>query len=168
MTPHINLGNVNLGNVNPGHAVLAVTAAVLLYVAAVDLKRYTIPNAVIFVLAALFLLYTAVTGRWSILPWNLAIAGMMFAALLYFYARSWMGGGDVKMLTVAFLWIGSDCALLFAILLCLFASVHGLAAKLNWLPAQHAPDDKRARIAFAPSIAAALIGSFLLGGLHAA
>jgi prepilin peptidase CpaA len=157
MAPHVNLGN----------AVLAVTAGVLLYIAIVDLKRYTIPNTAIVVLAALFLVYTAVTGRWHILPWNLAIAGIIFAVLLYFYSRSWMGGGDVKMLTVAFLWIGSDCALLFAILLCLFASIHGLTAKLNWLPAQHAANDERARIAFAPSIAAALIGSFLLG-LHAA
>jgi prepilin peptidase CpaA len=145
-----------------------VTAGVLLYVAVVDLKRYTIPNAAVFVLAALFLAHTAVTGRWSVVPWHLAIAGIVFAALLYFYSRSWMGGGDVKMLTVAFLWIGSDRALAFAILLCFFVSIHGLAAKLKWLPAQHATDDARPRIAFAPSIAAALIGSFLLSGLHAA
>jgi len=70
------------------------------------------------------------------------------------------------MLTVAFLWIGSDCALLFAVLLCVFASIHSIAAKLNWVRSQNTPEDKRARIAFAPSVAAALIASFLLGCLH--
>jgi prepilin peptidase CpaA len=153
---------------SPPNIVLALAAGVLLYAAAVDLKRYTIRNTLIFDLAALFVAYTAVTDRWNVLPWNLAIAGVVFLALLYFYSRSWMGGGDVKMLTIAFLWIGSDCALLFAILLCFFASVHGLAAKLRWAPVQHASGDERARIAFAPSVAAALIGTFLLGCLHRA
>jgi prepilin peptidase CpaA len=142
MTPYVNLAN----------AVLAVTAGVLLHVA----------------IAALFLAYTGITGRWDALFWNLAIAGLVFVVLLYFYSRSWMGGGDVKMLSVAFLWIGSDCALLFAVLLCLFASIHGLAAKLKWVRVQHAANDERARIAFAPSVAAALIGTFLLGCLQRA
>jgi prepilin peptidase CpaA len=90
------------------------------------------------------------------------MAGIVFAALLYFYARSWMGGGDVKMLTVAFLWIGSEGALLFAMLLCSFSSIHGLAAKLNWLPSRTSANDARMRIALAPSVAAALIGTLLL------
>jgi Flp pilus assembly protein protease CpaA len=157
MAPYISLAN----------AVLALTAATLLYAAIVDLKRYTISNAVIFTLGVLFLAYTAVTGRWSSLPWHIAIAGIIFAVLLYFYSRSWMGGGDVKMLTTAFLWIGSDGALLFAILLCFFSSIHGLAAKLNWLPSRHSANDARTRIALAPSVAAALIGSLvLLGSQH--
>jgi len=153
---------------SPANIILAVTAGVLLYVAIVDLGRYTISNIQILALAVLFLGYTAVTGRWSVLAWNVGIASLLLTVQLYFYSRSWMGGGDVKMLTAAFLWIGSDCALLFAVLLCVFASIHGLAAKLNWVRFQNSPDDKRARIAFAPSIAAALIGSFLLGCMHPA
>ena len=156
MTPIISLEN----------AVLAVTTGVLLYIAVVDLKRYTISNALIIVLVALFLVYTAVAGRWHVLPWNLAIAALIFLVQLYFYSRSWVGGGDVKMLTVAFLWIGADCALPFAILLCVFASFHGLAAKLNWVPSQHAVNGRQARIPFAPSIAAAMIGTFALGCLY--
>ena len=152
---------VSLANI-----ILAVTAGVLLYVAYVDLKRYTISNTQILALIVLFLGYTAVTGDWNALAWNVGIAALLFAVLLFFYSRSWMGGGDVKMLTVAFLWIGSECALSFAILLCVFASIHSLAAKLNWVRSQNTSHDKRARIAFAPSIAAALIGSFVLGYLH--
>jgi prepilin peptidase CpaA len=152
--------------VSPANIILAVTAGVLLYIAIVDLKRYTIGNTQILALVVLLLGYTAVTGRWSVLAWNVGIATLLFAVLLYFYSRSWMGGGDVKMLTVAFLWTGSDCALLFSILLCFFASIHGAAAKLNWVRFQNAAEDKRPRIAFAPSVAAALIGTFLLACLH--
>jgi prepilin peptidase CpaA len=147
-------------------AVLAVTSGVLFFVAVTDLKRYTIRNEFIAVLAGLFLIYVAVTGRWGELPWHLALAAAIFLLLLYFYARYWMGGGDVKMLSVAFLWVGPEGALPFAILLCLFACLHGLAAKFEWVPAQQLPDDRRKRIPFAPSIAAALVGVFVLGALY--
>jgi prepilin peptidase CpaA len=151
---------------NPANLVLALAAGVLVATAITDLKRYTISNTYILALAVLFIAYTAVTGRWSVLLWNVGFATLLFLVLLFFYSRSWMGGGDVKMLTVAFLWIGTDCALLFAILLCAFVSIHGAAAKLNWLPSQKTAGDKRARIAVAPSVAAALIGTFLLGCLY--
>jgi prepilin peptidase CpaA len=152
--------------VNPANIVLVLAAGVLLAAAITDLKRYTISNTYILTLVVLLIAYTAITGRWSTLAWNVVIATLLFVVLFFFYSRAWMGGGDVKILTVAFLWIASDCALLFAILLCAFASIHGVAAKLNWAPSQNTSGDKRARIAFAPSVAAALIGTFLLGCLH--
>jgi prepilin peptidase CpaA len=144
-------------------AVLFITAVMLLYVAATDLKQYTIRNDFILILVGLFFLHTAIAGRWSALPGNLVIAGVVFLMLLYFYGRRWLGGGDVKILTVAFLWAGAGCALPFALLLCLSASLHALAARLGWISSERIGDDKRARIPFAPSVAAALIGIFILG-----
>jgi Flp pilus assembly protein protease CpaA len=76
-----------------------------------------------------------------------------------------MGGGDVKILTVALLWTGIDCALVFAILLFIFASLHALAARSGWAGSVVAGDERR-RIAFAPSVAAALIAVFMLGCLQ--
>jgi prepilin peptidase CpaA len=76
-----------------------------------------------------------------------------------------MGGGDVKLLTVAFLWVGIGCALPFAVLLLLFAGMHVIATKLGWAETRQADDDERKRIPFAPSVAAALIGVFMLGCL---
>jgi prepilin signal peptidase PulO-like enzyme (type II secretory pathway) len=58
-----------------------------------------------------------------------------------------------------------DCALPFALLLLLFAGIHTIAAKLGWANVQRAENDERKRIPFAPSIAAALIGVFMLGCL---
>jgi prepilin peptidase CpaA len=75
------------------------------------------------------------------------------------------GGGDVKILAVAFLWTGLSGALPFAILLALFASAHGLAAKLGWVKSQITAAGRR-RIAFAPSVAAALICTFMLRSLQ--
>jgi prepilin peptidase CpaA len=147
------------------NAVLVMTAAVLFYAALTDFKRYQIGNDLIAVLAGLFVLHAFLSGRGPSIPWNVGLALLIFAVMLYFYAKNLMGGGDVKLLTVAFLWVGIDCALPFAILLSLFATIHAIAGKLGWLDLQYIGDNKRARIAFAPSVAAALIGIFMLGCL---
>ena len=147
------------------NAVLAITAALLFYAAVTDLKHYQIRNELTAVLGGLFLLHALLSGRWPGIPWNVGLALLVFAVMLHFYSQNLMGGGDVKLLTVAFLWVGIDCALPFAILLSLFAMSHALAGKLGWAEVQRVGEDKRSRIAFAPSVAAALIGIFMLGCL---
>jgi prepilin peptidase CpaA len=147
------------------NAVLAITAALLSYAAVTDLKHYQIRNELIAVLGGLFLLHALLSGRWPGIPWNVGLALLMLAFMLYFYSQNLMGGGDVKLLTVAFLWVGIDCALPFAILLSLFAMIHAIAGKLGWVEVRRVGEDKRSRIAFAPSVAAALIGIFMLGCL---
>lgn len=144
--------------------VLGATGALLLYAAWIDLRCYTIRNELVAVLAGLFVLSIALSGRWEDLPWHAAFAGLMLAVMLVFYARHWMGGGDVKILAVAFLWTGSSCALPFAMLLALFSAVHGLAAKLGWVGSRDS--GRSQRIPFAPSVAGAMIGTFMLGCLH--
>ncbi|MBR1251487.1 prepilin peptidase [Bradyrhizobium sp. AUGA SZCCT0169] len=144
--------------------VLVVTSALLFWAAWTDLREYKIRNELILALAALFVLYTALTGHWADLKWNVPFAALMFALLLAFYSRRWMGGGDVKILAVAFLWTGLSGALPFAILLALFSTAHSLAAKLGWVKSQVAAGGRR-RIPFAPSVAAALICIFMLQSL---
>ena len=143
------------------------TAAVLFYAALVDLKHFKIPNSLIIALAALFFLHSIISGRWPSVAWHVAIALLIFAITLCFWMRNLVGGGDVKLLTVAFLWTGIDCALVFAILLAISAVVHTIVAKLEWVQMQRSEDDHRPRIPFAPSVAAALIGVFMLGCLPA-
>ena len=146
------------------HVVLVITAAVLFYVALTDLKHFKIRNEAILVLAGLFAVHALLSGRWVSAHWNLAFAALMFCIMLYFYAHKLMGGGDVKILTVAFLWVGLLCALPFAVLLAIFAAVHVVAAKLGWAEVQQA--DGKKRIPLAPSVAAALISCFILGCLQ--
>jgi len=144
-------------------AVLVLTAVVLVYAAIRDFQHYSISNPLVLTLAGLFLVHAVLSGRWSTLYENVAFALLMFAFLLLCYARGWMGGGDVKLLTVAFLWVGIHCALAFALLLLLFTSVHALAAKVKWVSARMV--EGRLKIAFAPAVSAALIGCFAGGCL---
>jgi prepilin peptidase CpaA len=146
------------------HVVLVITAAVLFYVALTDLKHFKIRNEVILVLAGLFVVHALLSGRWVSAHWNLAFAAVMFGVMLYFYAQNLMGGGDVKILTVGFLWVGFSCAFPFAVLLAVFAAVHVVAAKLGWSEIQQVGDKRR--IPLAPSVAAALILCFILGCLQ--
>ena len=153
----------------PGWAylVLVVTSALLVQSAWTDLREYKIRNELILALAGLFLLYTVLTGHWAELKWDVAFAALMFAAMLVVYSRGWMGGGDVKILAVAFLWTGLSGALPFAVLLAVFCSAHALAAKLRWVKSQ-GTDGGHWRIPFAPSVAAALICTFMLRSLQLA
>jgi len=76
-------------------------------------------NELILLLIGLFFLYSLASDRWTAAAWNLGLAAGILLFLIYPYARHWMGGGDVKILTVAFLWTGIECALPFVILLLL-------------------------------------------------
>ena len=144
--------------------VLVITAAVLFYVALTDFKQFKIRNELILVLAGLFVVHALLSGRWMSAHWNLAFAALTFCVMAYFYAQNWMGGGDVKILTVGFLWIGFGCAFPFAVLLAVFAAVHVAAAKFGWVEVQRVGDQKR--IPLAPSVAGALILCFILGCLQ--
>jgi prepilin peptidase CpaA len=146
------------------HVVLVITAAVLFYAALTDLKYFKIRNELILVLIALFIIHALLSGRWVSAHWNLAFAAFMFAIMVYFYSQNLMGGGDVKILAVAFLWTGIWCAFVFAVLMAIFAMVQVAAAKFGWLKVQKVGEQKR--IPLAPSVAGALIICFMLGCLQ--
>jgi prepilin peptidase CpaA len=148
-----------------GYFVLVVASAVLFMAAWTDFREYKIRNNLILSLAGLFVLYAVLTGHWATLKWDLAFAALMFVVLLVIYNTHWMGGGDLKILAVAFLWTGLSGALPFAILLGLFSGAHSLAAKLGWVKSQ-VNDRGRRRIPLAPSVAAALICTFMLRSLQ--
>jgi len=152
-------------NLDSATVVLVITVAVLLYAAFVDLKHYKISNELILLLIGLFALHAFLSDRWTSAAWNLGLAAGVFLFLVYFYSRHWIGGGDIKILPVAFLWTGIECAFLFVLLLLVFVSLHTAAARLGWMESRQ-DVDSRQRIPFAPSIAAALIATILLGCLR--
>jgi prepilin peptidase CpaA len=147
------------------YATLVATAAILLYAAFTDLKHLRIPNELVILLALMFFIHAALAGQWTRIPWNIGLAFSILALLLVFYARGHVGGGDVKMLSVAFLWAGIDCAFIFSVLLLIFAVLYLAAAKFQLVRVEQREGDGRQRIAFAPSIAGALIGVIMLGCL---
>jgi prepilin peptidase CpaA len=98
------------------------------------------------------------------LPGHIGVAALLFVLLLFAYARGMLGGGDVKILTVAFLWTGLDCALPFALCLLGFSMLH-VEASRRGLVASPMRADGRPRIAYAPAVAGALIVVFVIGCL---
>jgi len=146
--------------------VLILTGAVLFYVAFTDLKHYKIRNEFILVLTGLFFLHAFLSARWTTLHWNLGFAAILFVLMLYPYSMKMMGGGDLKLLTVAILWVGPFCALPFAFFLLLFAGIHAVALKFKLVEGK--TFGEKQSVAFAPSIAAALISVFLVGCLRPA
>jgi prepilin peptidase CpaA len=144
--------------------VLILTAATLFYVALTDLRHFKIRNEFIIVLTGLFFLHAFLSGRWTTLHWNLGFAALLFLMMLYFYSMKLMGGGDLKLLTVALLWVGPFCALPFALFLLFFVCIHIVAVKLKLVEAQVINAKKW--LAFAPSVAAALISVFVIGCLR--
>ena len=149
------------GGAIASYFVLVVTAALLFYIAVTDLREFKIRNDLILVLAGLFFVHAFLSGRWVEMHWHVGLAALAFAFMVYWYAQGLMGGGDLKLMTVALLWSGIRCALPFLIIVVVAALLHTLAAKLGYITAQRV--DRRMRIAFAPAIAAGLIGIFMLG-----
>jgi prepilin peptidase CpaA len=145
------------------HLVLVIAAGLLFYAAATDLRAFRIPNEAVLVLAALFFVHAGLSGRWIELHWHLAFAAIASLVMLGCYAQGLMGGGDLKLMAVAFLWTGIKCVLPFLVIMVVFALLQAGAAKMGWVQAQTV--EGRMKIALAPSIAAGLIGIFMLGCL---
>jgi len=144
-------------------SVLILTAAVLFYIALTDLKEFKIRNELIIVLIGLFFVHAVLSGRWVSIYWNVGLAMAVFLLMLFHYSKKMVGGGDVKLLVVAFLWVGVSYALPFAVFLLAFAVLHVIATWLGWAKVQQAGSSKR--IPFAPTIAGALIGTFVVSFL---
>lgn len=135
--------------------VAGVSVAILLYLAVNDFRNYRIPNELIIALAALYVLHALLAGKSEqVLP-HAGFAALMFVPLLLCYSQKLLGGGDVKLLIVCFLWTGIACALLFSIVLVIFSLIYVILARLKWVGA--VTSGGRTKIAFAPAIAGALI-----------
>jgi prepilin peptidase CpaA len=141
--------------------ILVLTAVTLFWVALTDLREFRVRNELIVVLACLYVVHALFSGAWVSMQWNFAFALLMLAGGAYAYSLHQIGGGDLKLLTVAFLWTGPWLAAPFVILLLVFTLMYYLAARLGLAAAKRT--SAGLRIPLAPSLAGALIGAFALG-----
>jgi prepilin peptidase CpaA len=141
--------------------ILVVTSATLVWVALTDFREFRIRNELVLVLAGLYFVDALLAGRWISIPWNVGFALLMLAGMTYAYSLEKMGGGDLKLLAVAFLWTGPWAVVPFAILLLICTGLHYVAVRLGWAAAEKTP--LGLRIPLAPSVAGALIATFALG-----
>jgi len=83
------------------HSVLVIAAAMaLLFAAAHDVAVRTVPNSVPLVVAAAGLSLRLMDGH---LAGALIAGALVFAGAWYCWRRSWIGGGDVKLLSACVL-----------------------------------------------------------------
>src|SRR6202046_4156206 len=141
--------------------ILALTAVTLFWVALTDLREFKVRNEFVAILAGLYVAHALCSGAWVSMPWNVAFAFLMLAAGTYAYSLQQIGGGDLKLLAVAFLWTCPWFAAPFVFLLLIFTGAYYIAARLGFAAAKRTAAG--VRIPLAPSLAGALIGALALG-----
>jgi prepilin peptidase CpaA len=90
---------------------LTVFAAVMAVAAFEDFRRLTIPNLLPLLLCAAWPLYVVAAPGPGVTPGDvfgaLGVALAVFLVGAFLFARGWLGGGDVKLLSAAALWAGA-------------------------------------------------------------
>jgi prepilin peptidase CpaA len=90
---------------------LNLFTAVMAVAAFEDLRRLTIPNLLPLLLCAAWPLYVASAPSLNAVLGALGVALAVFLTGAVLFARGWLGGGDVKLLSAATLWAGAPQAL---------------------------------------------------------
>jgi prepilin peptidase CpaA len=139
------------------------TVAVLFYVGLTDFRTFKIRNDVLLLLIVLYFMYALVARSWSEILFDVLLSAAIFSVLLWFYTKRVVGGGDVKFVAVACLWVGLHCAPLFSVLLLLLLGLHLIAVKARLAATKTMAGGKG--IPYAPAVAGALIGAIVLGCL---
>lgn len=138
----------------------AAALTVFCYIGLTDLRKFKVPNLSLALLLLLYVLYAAVAHPIFETLFDIVLGALVFLILLWFYSKGGIGGGDVKLLPLACLWVGTQGAALFSLLLLFFIVVHLAAAKAGLAAVRlRGP---RWEIPYAPSICGALVGTVLL------
>jgi prepilin peptidase CpaA len=102
----------------------------MLFVICSDVTRYLIPN---WLVGSLLVCYPlAIFMFHAPLDWLMALSGMVLVFIVgyFIFAMRWMGGGDIKLITVLALWVGWQHLPDFIII---FALYGGVFAMIIWL-----------------------------------
>ncbi|RAK52530.1 A24 family peptidase [Phenylobacterium deserti] len=136
---------------------LAVFCLILVVAAVWDVTSYRIPNALCaaLALAALLLALPDGAGEWLSRGASVAVIG---GAVLALYLVGGMGGGDVKLLAAAAMWMPFESLPVFVMALALVGGVQAaltIAARRLAPAAANGPGAERRRMPYGLSIAGA-------------
>ena len=137
--------------------VSAAIVGVLVFVIMDDVRNYRIKNSAIITLFCLIIFQFLIEADLHYFLAHAAFSTIAFAVLMVAFRRRLFGGGDAKLLTIAFLAIGPERALVYAICLLLLSVIYWGGAKVNILPSQLI--GTQLKIPFGPSIGGAWIAT---------
>jgi len=124
-------------------ASVALSAYVLplILAALTDMSSLRIPNPVVLALAASYPLAAFALGHAGDILWHAIAGGAVFAAGAALFASRTLGGGDVKLLAAAALWIGPGGVPIFLSLTAVLGGVFALfvLAKIRLRGSAQAP-----------------------------
>lgn len=98
--------------------------ALMIHAGIGDLRTMRIPNWLVLLLLAGYLVaIPLVPLSPPNVGWSVAAAAIVFALGLFGFSFGWMGGGDVKLMTVATLWLGAGNAAPFIFYTSIFGAI---------------------------------------------
>ncbi|HEV2676370.1 MAG TPA: prepilin peptidase [Aliidongia sp.] len=102
-----------------------LAASVLIYLAAVwnDLFHRSIPNSLSLAIAGFAILRLAVSAQIDGIIWTTVTTAIVFAVASFLFARGWLGGGDVKLVSATVLLVGSQGTPPFLLLMAMAGGV---------------------------------------------
>ena len=123
-------------------------AAILLRAGIGDLVTMKIPNKLILILLAGYAFLIPFAGLSPVeIASSLAAAAVVFCLAFCAFARGWMGGGDVKLITVSVLWLGLPLLPAFLFWTAVFGAI--LTATLLYYRFMPIPEARLGKIGWA-------------------
>jgi prepilin peptidase CpaA len=98
----------------------------LCYAIISDFTKLLIPNWIPALLVTAFALFALIYLTSNGVLGHLFLAGVVFCLGFAFFAAGWIGGGDVKLLTAITLWMGSEAAFGFVLVMAMLGSALAL------------------------------------------
>ncbi len=130
-----------------------MVCSILVWVAIEDLRSFIVRNSLVGLLAACFVLHCLAGNHLSDLLPHLLFGLVGLALMVGAFALRAVGGGDVKLISAALIWVGPEGAVLFALLLAVLTLAYAAGALIGWFPKRRS--GSATVIPFGPSIAAA-------------
>ncbi|MGQ0674165.1 MAG: A24 family peptidase [Hyphomicrobium sp.] len=123
------------------YPLLLVFPMAMIFAGAFDLLTMTIPNRISMALLGAFFVIAPLVGMpVDVMLRHMALGAAVLAVGIAFFAMRWMGGGDVKLLAVASLWIGLDNFVMYLAQVAVLGGVLAIAIlAFRWMPVAALP-----------------------------
>ena len=90
------------------HLFWACFAGLCLAAAVCDVRSYRIPNAISVAILGLYVVRLVVSDLWAEALDGFLVMGAVLSIGFVLFALRWLGGGDVKLMSVVALWSGGE------------------------------------------------------------